>query len=129
VYTLGNGGGKSCIDSAQQYWKAFRIAAIRSNLSAVANMSQFPFELRGTLDESNKRQVLYKEFIRLFPTLLKTDPGLSPTPTTMKSLLTTTTRLLPSFCNSYGNQFRVGTWVFQLTPEGWRFVQAFIDDY
>lgn len=117
-----------CTDSAQQYWKAFRQAVLQGKLSVVADLSRFPFELGGTLDNSERRHVLRKEFIRLFPSYLKADPGLSPAPTTMKSLLKVTAYLSPSFCNSYGNQFRVGTWVFELTPQGWRFVQAFVDD-
>lgn len=118
----------SCTESVQQYWKIFRIAVLQDDLSTVANLTRFPFEVRGILDESDKRKVLREGFLRLFPALLETDPGMSATPTTMKSLLNTTTYLSPSFCNTYGNQFRVGVWVFELTPDGWRFVQAFVDD-
>lgn len=118
----------ACPETAQQYWKVFRISVLRGDLPAIANASRFPFAISGTLDESEERHIERKEFIRLFPALLKADPGLSPTPTTMKSLLKATTRLSPSFCNSYGNQLRVGAWVFELTPEGWRFIQGFVDD-
>ena len=118
----------SCPNSAQQYWEKFRGDVLGHNLPMITNQSQFPFELRGLLDESEKKQINRNDFIKVFPKLLSTDPGLSPTATTMKSLVITTSRLSPSFCNAYGNQFRVGTWVFELKPEGWRFVQAFIDD-
>ena len=118
----------SCSNSAQRYWKAFRIAVLQNDMSTLTKLSRFPFEIRGTLDESDKRQVLRQEFLRLFPALLETDIGLSATPTTIKSFLKTTTRLSPSFCNTYGNQFHVGVWVFELTPDGWRFVQAFVDE-
>ncbi len=121
-------GGNACPETAQQYWKDFRISVLRGNLTAIANASRFPFVISGTLDESAKRRVDRKEFGRFFPALLKADPGLSPTPTTMRSLVKTTTRLPPSFCNSYGNQFRVGAWVFELTSERWRFVEGFVDD-
>lgn len=117
-----------CPETAQQYWKQFRISVLRGNLTAIINASRFPFVIRETLDESAKRHIDRRKFIRLFPALLKADPGLSPTPTTMKSLVKATTRLSPSFCNSYGNQVRVGAWVFELTSEGWRFVEGFIDD-
>lgn len=118
----------SCSESAQQYWKTFRIAVLQDDLSTIANLSRFPFEVRGILDESAKRKILREEFLRLFPLLLGTDPGMSATPTTMKSFLNTTRYLSPSFCNTYGNQFRIGAWVFQLTSEGWRFVQASVDE-
>lgn len=119
---------RACPDTAQRYWEAFRISVLRGDLTAIANASRFPFAISGTLDESETRHIDRKEFIRLFPALLKADPGLSPTPTTMKSLLKATIRLSPSLCNSYGNQLRVGAWVFELTPEGWRFVQGFVDN-
>ncbi len=118
----------SCSKSAQEYWKTFRIAVLEDDLSMIANLSRFPFEVRGILDESDKRTILREEFSTIFPALLKTDPGMSATPTTMKSLLKSTIYLSPSFCNTYQNQFRVGTWVFELTPEDWRFVQAFFDE-
>jgi hypothetical protein len=118
----------TCPDHAQRYWQTFRAAALGSNLTAIVDLSYFPFETRGTLDDSPKRQINRQDFIKLFPQLLKTDPGLSPTPTTMKSLLKTSPRLSSSFCNLDANQFRVGTWVFELKPEGWRFIQAFVDE-
>lgn len=118
----------SCSKSAQQYWKTFRNAILQNDQTSIANLSHFPFEVRGILDESNKRKILRDELLKLVPALLEADPGMSPTPTTMKLLLDTTTCLSPSCCNAYGNQFRVGTWVFELTSEGWRFVQAFVDE-
>ncbi|MBL8247736.1 MAG: hypothetical protein JNK95_05140 [Candidatus Competibacter sp.] len=118
----------ACPEAAQEYWKAFRISVLRGNLTAIINATRFPFVISGTLDESKKKHIDRKEFGRFFPALLKADPGLSPTPTTMKSLVKTTTRLPPLFCNSYGNQFRVGAWVFELTSEGWRFVEGFVDE-
>lgn len=118
----------SCSDNAQAYWKMFRINALQGKSAKVANATRFPFAINGTLDEGEKRLIDREEFIRILPALLKTDPGLSPASTTMKSMLMSTMRLSQSFCNSYGNQLHVGAWVFELTTEGWRFVQAFVDD-
>ena len=118
---------KACPDTAKRYWEEFRASVLRGDVTAIANASHFPFEIRG-LDDSEQRHVDRKEFVRLFPALLKQDPGLSPTLTTMKSMVKVSTRLSPSFCDSYGKEFRVGDWVFHLTPDGWRFVQAFVDE-
>lgn len=120
--------GAQCPETAQQYWTAFRTAALRGDRPAIADMSRFPFAVNGMLDESAKRRLGRKQFIAAYPALLKTDPGLSATPTTMKALLDDSPKLSPAFCNPAGNQFRVGTWVFELTPQGWRFVQAFVDE-
>jgi len=116
----------ACPEDAQQYWKTFRISALQINRMEVANASRFPFVIHGTLDDSEKRNVGREEFVKLLPTLLKADPGLSPKITTMKSLIKDTTRLAPTHCKP--NQFRVGDWVFHLTPEGWRFVEAYIEN-
>ncbi len=118
----------ACTDSAQQYWKTFRVAALKNNPALVADLSRFPFHLRGSLDDSEMRELARQDFIKVFPKLLKTDPGLSPTPSTMRAFARATTKLSPSFCNASGNQVRVRTWVFELEPEGWRFVQAFVED-
>lgn len=118
----------TCPDDAQKYWGTFRGAVLRGDMKAVSNATRFPFAINRTLDESEARNIDCKEFIKALPELLAVDPGLSPTPTTMKSFLKATPRLSQSSCNSYGNQFRVGTWVFELTPVGWLFVQAFVDE-
>lgn len=117
-----------CHASAQKYWTAFRAAALQQDPSALARLSKFPFAVSGALDDSGKREVTREKFAEIVPVLLGTDPGLSPQPTTMKDLLRATTRLSPSSCNASGNQFRVGAWVFELTAEGWRFAQAFVDE-
>jgi len=118
----------ACPDAAQQYWEHFRSAALGSDVQLVANNTRFPFKVGGTLDSSPRKELSRQAFIRLFPRLLKTDPGLSPTPTTMRALVSETKRLPPASCNASGNQIRVGTWVFELKSEGWRFVEAFVDD-
>ncbi|MDR2208395.1 MAG: hypothetical protein LBE22_05430 [Azoarcus sp.] len=119
-------GEDACPETAQQYWQKFRASVHQSNLIAITDVSYFPFVIHGTLDDSEKRSVDREEFIKIFPALLEADPGLSPAATTMKSLVETTLRLTPSHCKA--NQFRVGDWVFHLTSEGWRFVEAYIDN-
>lgn len=116
-----------CTEAAQEYWTHFRKAARRSNAERVADLGSFPFKLKPTLDSSEATQIGRDEFIERFPELLKVDPGLNANPTTMRSMVEKHPRLSARFCNSKGNQFRVGAWLFQLTPEGWRFVQATVD--
>ena len=133
VVTACSGAGSeetkaACPDNAQQYWTAFRAAAIRGDAYAVSNTTRFPFVVNAVLDETEAQHIARKDFPGVFPKLLEADPGTSPAPTTMKSFLSATPRLSRSFCNTHGNQFRVGTWVFELTPQGWLFVQAFVDE-
>ncbi len=117
----------ACPDSAQHYWKAFRQSVLRGDHVAVTQATRFPFEVRGTLDESDRRLIDQKDFASLLPALLKADPGLFPQPSTMRSLLKASSRLKPSACNVQGDQLRVGVWVFERTPEGWRFVRGYLD--
>lgn len=102
-----------------------RFAATRMRFP---NTTRFPFVVNAVLDESEAQHIARKDFPGVFPKLLEADPGTSPAPTTMKSFLSTTPRFSRSFCNTHGNQFRVGAWVFELTPQGCVFVQAFVDE-
>jgi hypothetical protein len=118
--------GNPCSESAQEYWAAFRTAVDQGDILTIANLSRFPFEVKGILDESDEREVLPEEFISLFPSLLEIDPGMAAAPTTMRHFVDENPYLSASFCNIHGNQFRVGAWVFELTSMGWRFSQAFL---
>jgi hypothetical protein len=59
---------------------------------------------------------------------MRSDPGVAATPTTMKALVQGSSHLSAKQCRNGDHQFRVGSWMFQLTPDGWRFVQAYLDD-
>ena len=121
-----------CPESAQQYWKTFRSAVLKNDPNAVADMTHFPFLLSiGSLDHNRKDIYLSrKEFIALFPRLLPTEQGVTETITTMKEYVKAASMIpKPSkSCAADGGQFGVGNWIFWLKPEGWRFVQAGVDD-
>ena len=121
-----------CPESAQQYWRTFRSAVLKNDPNAVANMTHFPFLLSiGSLDHNRKDIYLSrKEFIALFPRLLPSDPGYFDAPRTMKEYVQTSSTIpMPSkSCTPEGRLFHVGNWTFDLKPEGWRFVQAGVDD-
>ena len=113
---------------AQQYWENFRTAALKGRPVEVAGLTSFPFAVRKTLDDTPTQQYGRADFLKAWPRLLRSDPGVAATPTTMKSLIRSNTQLSSKQCSDGDHQFRVGNWVFQLKPAGWRFVQAFLDD-
>ena len=117
-----------CGDGAQNFWHVFRAAALKGQTNTLADLSAFPFEVRGTLDEEAPRALTRKEFLERWPSLLSSDPGVSAKPTSMRAFIRTHERLAPSFCETGGWQFRVGNWVFQNRSDSWRFVQAFVED-
>jgi hypothetical protein len=117
-----------CPESAQTFWKAFRVKALKKNPPLLLKYVQFPFEVRGSLDSSGKKELNEKEFVSSYPLFLSTDPGVSPEPTTMEVFVKQTVRIPKTACAEAGTEFRIGTWSFNLTPEGWRFVRAFVED-
>jgi len=117
-----------CPDNAQQFWKEFRTAAMQSNVKKIANMVQFPLEVRGTMDDSPSRQMKRDKFKNILPKLLATDPGMSAIPGTMKSYIQNIETVQKKACNKHGNQFRIGTWVFVKKNADWLLVQAFIEE-
>lgn len=117
-----------CPDSAQQYWKKFRQAVLQSNSPELTSMVQFPLEVRGSLDDSKSRKIIKDRFNKILSELLATDPGLSVEPTTMGKYIQGVETLPVSSCNKRGNQFRVGSCVFELNNNQWYLVLAFIDN-
>jgi hypothetical protein len=120
--------GAPCRDDAQRYWSTFRAAALKSAVDKVATFAKFPFEIRGTLDDGATRKLARADFVKAWPRLLRSDPGLSAKPTTMKAFIKANVLLTPGFCSGEPEQFRVGNWVFQLTSNEWRFVKAFVEE-
>lgn len=116
-----------CPESAQQFWKTFRSAILKNDIQAIADITQFPFQLSvGSLDFNRKEILLNrKKFIAIFPKLLPVDPGISEAHKTMKGYAEAMSSIPSKSCMSDGALFRIGDWVYELKPEGWRFVQAF----
>lgn len=117
-----------CPESAQKFWKSFRQVVLKDDKQKVARYVDFPFEIRGVLDSSDKRKVNRDDFLAKFPFLTTTDAGLSAKPSTMADLVKSTPNLTAASCSQSGNEFRVGTWRFELKSQGWRFVMAYIED-
>lgn len=118
----------TCPDSAQKFWKEFRQAALQSDLPALSRMTHFPLKVRGDLDDSPTKQISQSEFNKIFPVLQKTNPGMGEGSTSMKTYINKNETLPPTSCNKYGNQFRVGSWVFVVENNTWLLTQAFTEE-
>lgn len=117
----------TCPDEAQLFWMKFRSAVLNNDMLEIIAATRFPVKISQTLDDGEVTYITEK-FTEKFNNLLKADPGLYQSSTTMASLINGTPSILNGFCNSGGNQLYVGAWVFDLTPEGWRLVQVFVDE-
>lgn len=117
-----------CPESAQDYWKTFRAAAMRGDLNVVADLTTFPLEIIGQLDDSEVHHIARNQLGRWWPRLMKADPGHEFVPSTMRIFVKAHPRLLDSFCTPEGRQFSVANWTFLKQAEGWRFVTASVDE-
>lgn len=117
-----------CPESAHKFWKSFRQVVVNGEKNKVVKFVKFPFEIRGTVDTSDKRKVNRQEFLTTFQLLTTTDPGLAPQRSTMANFIKSTPKLGVNSCSPSGDEFTVGTWDFVLTANGWRFVRAYIED-
>ena len=118
----------ACVRGVQEFWQIFRAAALKSQTDTLADLSAFPFEVRGTLDESTTQKLTRAEFVKRWPSLLNSDPGMSPRATSMRVFVKAHARLRRDSCEDGGRQFRVGNWIFQNRSDSWRFVRAFVED-
>jgi hypothetical protein len=117
-----------CPESAHKFWMSFRQVVLDGEKKKLAAYTRFPFEIRGTLDSSDKRKVNREQFLASFQRLAATDPGLDPQRSTMANLIKSTQKLGANSCSPAGDEFTVGTWDFELTGKGWRFVRAYVED-
>ena len=117
---------KVCPESAQQFWKKFRAAVLKDDMNALADMTQFPLEVGGDMDNNPKKFVYRKNFNKHFSYLLSLDmhgneydPNPKPIPATMKDFAKAVTDV-SLLCRPSNRQLNVGTWTFLSKPDGWR---------
>ncbi len=91
-------------------------------------MTRFPFRTRGTLDTDSI--VVYDRlaFLDIVDRLLAQDPGLRPEPETMRDLIDRTDSVTTRHLGDGGRTARIGVFVFERGPDGWRFARAYIDE-
>ena len=123
---------KVCPESAQQFWKKFRSAVLKEDMNALADMTQFPLEVGGDMDNNPKKFVYRKNFNKHFTQLLSYELNsdylpITPRPASMKELARAVTE--PPSCGKRGDYFYLGTFVFLLNPEGWRLVKVHSNEF
>ena len=118
----------ACPESAQQFWKTFRQAALANDTEKLSELTQFPLHIRGTLDDSPAKNINKSEFKKLLPAILGADPGMTEEPSTMTKYIQGFEKLSVNFCNPSGDQIRIGNWVFVQNNKTWRLVKAYIEE-
>lgn len=113
------------------FWAEFRRAALAGDTARVVALTRFPFRTRGPMDDDPVRRHARPAFPRLFfGRLLAADPGLRPTPDTMRDLLARTERPRGDAVDPGRRDARVGDFVFARAGRGapWRFTMAYTPD-
>lgn len=115
---------KECKPSVHPFWARFRGAVLKEDWEAVANLTEFPFDV---YERSGRRNRLSREeFIKRLPEFLGLEPyygypGVEPKPASMKALIKAVPALPKDACGDLTNQMTVDLWSFGMTSEGWRF--------
>jgi hypothetical protein len=108
------------------YWRELRPALLAANAEAVARLTNFPFTVRGELDDDPVRTIERPAFPAILRQLLAQDVGLSPEPEPLSRYLKRVDTVPPSAVA--GKVARVASMQFALGSDGWRFVGAYLGE-
>jgi hypothetical protein len=111
----------------QAFWTEFRQAVMANDKEKLASMTRFPFKTRGTMDSDPVKKHAKEAFLNILDKLLRSDPGLSAEPETMRQLIerqtTVTSKEAPTKSSA-----RIGDFVFEKAQGKWLFTMAFWDE-
>lgn len=116
------------IAAFQEFWRQFRRAALAGDKEELATLTRFPFRTRGTLDTDSTVAYDRPAFLVVVDRLLEQDSGMRPEPETMRDLINRTDSVTTRFLGDGGPTARIGAFVFERGPDGWRFARAYIDE-
>ena len=114
---------KIAVKDIAKFWTAFQKAVESENYQEILNLSKMPFETRGTMDEDPFIVLDQNAFLVNINAILKTDPGITASPTTQAKLVSQTKALK----DEGGGFARVGDLVFRKVNGQWKFTRAYID--
>lgn len=125
----------ACPNDAHRFWTTFRVAVLKNDLKAVADMTEFPL-LVVRFGDAQKKNLSRAEFIQYFPHLLnvplsKRNPPLTPPPepATMNGLVRLAIKPDGPNCKEDPAQLQVGHWQLFLRSEGWRLAYIGVPEF
>ena len=108
------------------YWRELRAALLSADPESASRWAEFPFTVRGEMDDDPVRQIERAGFADIVRRLLAQDVGLSAEPEPLSRYLQRFPS--PPADAVTGTTARVASMEFDLRPEGWRFVGAYLGD-
>jgi hypothetical protein len=110
------------------YWVEFRRAALSNDFKTLRQLTRFPFELKGPLEDDKVKKYPAREFDLIWPRLLEADPkSWGPIRDSMRELIER--REEPSveeIAAEPSGEIQIGIFVFRKSKNRWRFTRAII---
>lgn len=94
----------------------------------VASLTRFPFQTRGSLDDSAVETHDRATFLQYLDRWLEQDSGLGSEPQTMRDLVERTRSVTSMPADEGQETARVGSFVFQRSGGTWWFTLAYVED-
>lgn len=113
----------ACNPGVHPFWTKFRAAVLKEDWNAVADLTDFPFQV---YVKGNEKLISRPEFIKALPQFLKSSPGkdyfnATAKDTSMKTLIKETPTLDKRACGEFEILLVIGLWHFSWTSENdWR---------
>jgi len=106
------------------YWRDLRAALLSADSESASRLAEFPFAVRGEMDDDPVRQIERAGFADILRKLLAQDVGLSAEPEPLSRYLQRFPS--PPADAVTGTTARIASMQFALRPEGWRMVGAYL---
>lgn len=115
------------IGEFQSFWQLFRAAVLSDQIDSIIAMTAFPFQSRGRDDRDPIIRHGKREFVRLLPRLLASDPGDPRVQPDQMRLLIQRKVTVDGQDFAGPSRMRIGNFVFEKTNGKWRFVFAYYE--
>jgi hypothetical protein len=114
------------------YWPEFQAALKNSDYDVIVSHTNFPFKVRGEMDDSEVNTYDEKGFREILPKLLSYDTGLSATPQTQSDYLLTHQADDALTESHFSEEFRMGNFVFctddTQNPSRYKICRAYFEE-
>ncbi len=108
----------------QTFWSEFRAAVVRDDRLAISELTRFPFEARGSLDDAPKARWERSHFLEQIEPLMLQDAGMSTEAETMRAYVA---RVHPPV-DTGGASVHIGDFLFQRIEGEWRWIGAYVQE-
>lgn len=117
--------------SAQGFWRQFRQAVVNNDKEKVADMAQFPLEVRGVDDSNPVKQYDRAGFLAIYERLVAQPVYLpSAGQIVAKSMRAVMAEKAEIVAEDFlaDNAFRIEQFEFERFEGGWRFTRAYLEE-